>query len=32
LRKAIKQLGFAMRWPRCDDRARSNQQLVFIEF
>ena len=29
---AIKQPGFAMHWPRCDARARSNHQLVFIEF
>jgi hypothetical protein len=31
-RKAIKQPGFAMHWPRCHDRAWPNQQLVFIEF
>jgi len=29
---AIKQPGFAMRWPRCDAMAPSNQQLIFIEF
>src|SRR5665213_2746997 len=29
---AIKPPEFAMRWSRCDDRARSNRQLVFIEF
>jgi hypothetical protein len=29
---AIKQPGFAMHWPRCDDRGWSNGQLVFIEF